>query len=694
MRIYAMTATFGKLEGETLRLEPGLNVFAAPNEWGKSTWCAFLLAMLYGLDTRAKSTKTSLAPKDRYAPWSGKPMSGRMDLNWKGKDITVERSTRGRTPMGEFRAYETATGLPVPELTAQNCGKELLGVEREIFSRTGFIRQEDLPAFQSELLRSRLTDLVTTGDDSGEAKVLADGLKDLKNRCKRQLPQAQTQLEGLENRLRELAGLEDRCARLEAQAKAAEQRQKTLESHLSALENRQVSQAKKDLDRARREESYWEHFCADLPTQEEARKRLTDLRDYSAAWEAAVRSKENLEPEPKAPECLAAFAGLSPREAQTKAETDAAAYRDSVGRASLIFLLLGLLALVGGAVVALPLKQRILGLALAGVGVVLLGLALLRSGQGKGKLEALGREYGTADWKQWPFLAAEYATAQMAYEEARQSWGARARSRSARLEELEKTRDRLCEGKDPAEMEDLCRRVLESWEKLETAQKVTTQLEAHLAALTAMARPASEGPEDTLTLSPEQTRQELEATLREQSALQHDLGAARGAKSAIGDRESLESQKAALQTRIAALQTYLKALDLAQQTAEEATQTLQRRFAPQIAQQAGEYLSALTEGRYTSLTLTESLNLLTGTREETVLRDAIWRSDGTVDALYLCARLAAAKALTPEAPLILDDALVRFDDRRQKNALELLKNLGEEGQILLFSCHSGQAVVG
>ena len=36
MKIYSMTATFGKLEHETLTLEPGLNVIEAPNEWGKS----------------------------------------------------------------------------------------------------------------------------------------------------------------------------------------------------------------------------------------------------------------------------------------------------------------------------------------------------------------------------------------------------------------------------------------------------------------------------------------------------------------------------------------------------------------------------------------------------------------------------------------------------------------------------------
>ena len=107
MKIYKMTATFGKLEHAELTLQPGLNILTAPNEWGKSTWCAFLVAMLYGLDTRAKTTKTTLADKERYAPWSGNPMAGRIDLNWNGRDITIERRTKGRVPLGEFKAYET-----------------------------------------------------------------------------------------------------------------------------------------------------------------------------------------------------------------------------------------------------------------------------------------------------------------------------------------------------------------------------------------------------------------------------------------------------------------------------------------------------------------------------------------------------------------------------------------------------------
>lgn len=184
MRIYSMTATFGKLDHQTLTLKPGLNIIEAPNEWGKSTWCAFLVAMLYGLDTRAKSTKSILADKERYQPWSGSPMAGRLDLDWNGRKITIERRTKGRTLFGEFRAYETDSGLDVPELTAANCGQLLLGVEKNVFTRAGFLRLSDLPVTQDETLRRRLNALVTTGDESGASEALAQKLRDLKNRCR------------------------------------------------------------------------------------------------------------------------------------------------------------------------------------------------------------------------------------------------------------------------------------------------------------------------------------------------------------------------------------------------------------------------------------------------------------------------------------------------------------------------------
>ena len=49
--------------------------------------------------------------------------------------------------------------------------------------------------------------------------------------------------------------------------------------------------------------------------------------------------------------------------------------------------------------------------------------------------------------------------------------------------------------------------------------------------------------------------------------------------------------------------------------------------------------------------------------------------------------------LTPDAPLVLDDALVRFDDDRLRRALEVLERSAETKQVLLFTCQKREAAV-
>ena len=96
MRINKLTASFGKLQNETLRFHDGLNVIYAPNESGKSTWCAFIRAMLYGVDSSERSRNGYLPDKLKYVPWSGAPMEGTMDLTADRCDITLTRTTRSK----------------------------------------------------------------------------------------------------------------------------------------------------------------------------------------------------------------------------------------------------------------------------------------------------------------------------------------------------------------------------------------------------------------------------------------------------------------------------------------------------------------------------------------------------------------------------------------------------------------------
>ena len=288
MKIESMTATFGKLEGQTLKLKPGMNVITAPNEWGKSTWCAFLLAMLYGMDTKAKSTKGNLADKEHYAPWSGSPMSGRMEILWEGRRITLERTTRGRIPMGEFRAWETESGLAVPELTAANCGERLLGVERSVFRRAGFIRLNDLPVTQDEALRRRLNALVTTGDESGDAALLQKGLRELKNRCRYNrsglLPQAQQERNALLDKLDALRQAQDECQSIAEKIEKNAAEQSALQNHEAFLayqnalrDQERVNAAARAQEEAQRRLDAAEEACRDLPCAQQAQEKQQEI---------------------------------------------------------------------------------------------------------------------------------------------------------------------------------------------------------------------------------------------------------------------------------------------------------------------------------------------------------------------------------------------------------------------------------
>ena len=80
MKINKLTATFGKFQNESISFHQGLNIIYAPNESGKTTWCAFIMAMLYGIDSSERSKNGILPAKRKYEPWSGMPMEGRMDL--------------------------------------------------------------------------------------------------------------------------------------------------------------------------------------------------------------------------------------------------------------------------------------------------------------------------------------------------------------------------------------------------------------------------------------------------------------------------------------------------------------------------------------------------------------------------------------------------------------------------------------
>ena len=708
MKIYSMTATFGKLENQTLVLQPGLNIIHAPNEWGKSPWCSFLAIMLYGLETRAKPTKTALADKERYAPWSGAAMAGRMDINWQGRDITIERYTKGRTPMGEFKAYETQTGLPVTELTGANCGEKLLGVERSVFLRSGFLRLSDLPVTQDESLRRRLNALVTTGDESGDADRLAQTLKDLKNKCRYNrsglLPQAEAKQTETQQKLAELRYLAD-------QTQKASQRQRELEDHISVLENHKawlayhtaeenrsrVTAAQAATEHAARQAAQMERACADLPAAEQARKKLDELKALQQRQLTAQMDAGMLPQQPQEPPAPMCFYGMNAQQARAQVSADIAEFETLSAPRKKSFPLwsIGIPAAVIG-IVLLVLQMWIPGAVLVAAGAALLIAQAVTGSRAKqeqevrlAKAEAIRSRYGGGEPADWQAAARLFADRQEQYQQELEAYRTQRRQIEAAAMQLKQEITLATDGLGLAPALERWKDILDRHAALEDALRDYRQMAGHAQTLQAVAQTVPKPEQaDALLLDEAQTDSQLYNARFELKQKQTQQAQYQGRMEALGSEKALEQELRKVMERTVRLRRTYAALETAQEYLDRATQELQRRFAPRIAKEAQRIFSRLTAGRYDRLTLSQDLSVNAGTTEETVLRGAMWRSEGTIDQLYLSLRLAVAKELTPDAPLVLDDALVRFDDVRHAAAMEVLRQEAETKQIILFTCQS------
>ena len=710
MRIYRMRATFGKLEDQVLELQPGMNIVEAPNEWGKSTWCAFLVAMLYGIETRARTTQAALAEKEKYAPWSGSPMEGRMDLNWNGRDITIERRTKGRTPFGVFKAYETETGLEVEELTAANCGQMLLGVEKSVFTRTGFLRLNDLPVTQDEALRRRLNALVTTGDESGAGEALGAKLKELKNACRYNrsglLPKAEAELAALEDKQRELVRLNRDAQMIGIYQEQTETYLRQLKNHQAAIayqnalaDQARVRVAERAVTDAVARRDRLEGECSALPGKEATEEKRRQVRDLQQQWMAVQEERQALPQEPEEPEKVVAFEGMEPAELLEKVQADAARYAvlwekmEKKPVLGWICMILGLLAMAVSAALQLWV--------VLGLGALLLAFGMVAySGNRKlyrdmkAEAEALADSYPWREPDRWMTEAESYLNRQNQYRSRLARHKAAQEALDQRTSMVRQQLQEVTQGLELRQVLETLQQVIDHWSELEDARGDLKQAENYLQSIRAMAKTAVPPEyEDSLTLSELETNQKIgEYTLRK-SQLIEQLGKLHGAMNAMGDEQVLQTRIDGLRKRIADLEETAAALDIAQQTLAAATEQLQRRFAPRIAERAKDLFAKLTGGRYDRLNLTRELTVDAAAAGEMTMRSAQWRSEGTVDQLYIALRLAVAEELVPDAPLVLDDALVRFDDQRLKNALSLLVEATASKQVILFTCQNRESEI-
>ena len=666
-----MVATFGKLDHRAITFENGLNSIEAPNESGKSTLLAFLRVMLYGFPARERG---AFADKNRYAPWSLAPMQGTLELTCRSGDLTLTRDTvRAGDPMGRFSAVYTGSGEAIPFLTAEDAGEALLGVPREVYERSAFIRQSGLTVDASAELERRIAALITTSEEGAS---YTDAVKALKKQLNERKYNKSGRIPVLEAEIDDLTRSLDELGQFEAHKRETE-------SSLSALDGEEAA------------------LRAGLLTHDicDAQERLEAVSRAKAAADEAARAAERAQRAIELSACPSREVLAQGRAVQEalkgrKAEIDRAEIvcedaetvlrtfdaHNSAPSSSPIYYVcsvigtLSLFALLACLLLKTPLLYAIILFSTAAASTI--AAAMLRAKQRSAFLAYDAQRRELLD-------ASKRATA----------------ARDALLASYDDAVAALLALIPAGSLSRVTAYITDvsaQYDTLDILTRKAREAQARYELLHAQ-RPTLQVP-DTPVERPTRSRAELQDALAELSerrrTLQSELDRAAGLCHAVGEREAFETQLAQKREALSQAQAEYDAIALAMDTLQSANTALQSRFSPTLSRRAGELFSRLTGGKYGQVLLDRDLSAQAGESGEIVAHDAQLLSLGALDQLYLAVRLAICETVLPGSdpiPLVLDDALVRFDDARCRAALDLLYEESKTRQILLFTCQHREA---
>lgn len=631
MKINKLTASFGKLENETLSLHDGLNVIYAPNESGKSTWCAFIMAMLYGVDSSERARAGYLPDKLRYAPWSGAPMEGSMELTADRRDITITRRTRTKSaPMRDFTAVYTGSSVPVKELNGSNAGEMLTGVSKDVFRRSAFIAQGTVAVSGSPELEKRINAIVSTGEESGSFSEADERLRawQRKRRYNRKgmLPELEAKMDDTQRRLDDMGGSIGDVESLEKQLDETKARCTLLEQEVTDARRRQRREALDRLNAGR----------AELQRSSE---------EHDAAMTLLSQRREELGASP--------FGSREPGELDAEVQTDLDELDELRGAAAkkpkpLWGVLLMVLAVAAAALyTSLDVLAFMIAAAVFCVGAIVM---LLRYGKERSAAAA----------------ALERQTVLLRKYQARSSGEIK-----AALEGYKQ----LWESARDAEQQELhTRRAYENARSMQSGLEESALGELDFAS----------GDSEAARLG-----RELTAARGEAERLSQQIAGINGRLAAMGDPLVLSSSLSCMKEEYELICDEYDAINLAIDTLREADAEIQSRFSPELGRVAAGYMSAVTGGRYSDVLINRDFTAKARTKDDVVAHDAEYLSAGTLDIMYLAVRLAVCELALPEGetcPLIIDDALVNLDETRLEQAMALLREIAKERQIILFSC--------
>ncbi len=247
-------SSFGALNNVDFDFKNGINTIKEDNGFGKTTLSVFIKAMFYGFNKKGRTVKTD--ERKQYTPWGSNSLfGGYIEFDFKGKNYRIERFFGQKESDDTIKLYDTAT---MTEYKGQdNLGERLFGIDEAGFVSTCFLSQNNYENSYVSII-SKFEDIAKTNNANTfiDAKnILENDIKDLKQRGEKgKIPNTQREINAINLELEKKQSIEQYLITLDKKIKENEEKIKVLDKEIEFLDGKSQVVAKTDTIKYKKED--------------------------------------------------------------------------------------------------------------------------------------------------------------------------------------------------------------------------------------------------------------------------------------------------------------------------------------------------------------------------------------------------------------------------------------------------------
>lgn len=711
---------FGAKTNERISLEPEFNLITGANETGKSTLCAFIKYVLYGFDD-AKERK-------RHSALDTGNASGALIIVHNGKKYRIQRKNQKNVSI-----YDEESGNELVQWKdeAQTPGEYFLQVSASLYTRAVYVNQAERSRLDSDTA-SAVSNLLLTGDEAinlkRAKKILEESRKALKLKkgIGGKICELEAQIKDMQEKLDTAvtakmnaqtlyAALHDIKIEIEAlkkqidSAKNADEMSKSIKirTHLDKQsEMLDLAQKKQFLLTSLIEDNTYNGFLPDDEYENSIRSLQSEINVYQAELQKAEAKLQAISGVKEEPTEYKAYCQLGKKEKILQKHTalsNRLKLSNTIMHVSVFVALISLMAILASLISDFLGNSKPFVIVFFGISLscALVGLALKVFF--KGKLKAIIKPLGASESKTVDYICRHCEEYELANEKS-----------NVRIltESIDENKRTLSQKKADLDL------LLAKWNKNDVAHALGDYIaftqkreklqiecseikaslsitEAHLSIYTESEISAAASlntSQITENIIQSESISELNARLNAATERKNNLELQIAQISSphteieflTGELDKKTSLLDEYQVKHDAIVLTLSALD-------EAENIIRSTVSPYLGAEASVFFNKITEGRYDRLRVDSEMDMTYIKSDSDTVTDEEYLSIGSADLAWLCLRLALHKKLAQNSniPLILDEALVYFDDNRLALIINELTEIAENGtQILLFSASS------